>query len=75
MLHTKAAGDSSMLPLASTYRTIKTCLPSGKLGNIKGLVQGTNPEPSTLHSKRSILQPDLHAFYISHNQSHNINHA
>lgn len=51
--HSKAAGDSSMLPLASTYRTIKTCFPSGKLGKINGLVQVTNPEPSMLHSKRS----------------------
>src|SRR6476661_1600466 len=53
MCHTKVAGDSSMLPLTSTYRTIKICLPCGKLGKINGLVQVTNPEPSMLHSKRS----------------------
>jgi len=48
---TKVAGDSSMLPSRSTNRTINTCLPSGKIGKINGLVHVTKSEPSILHSK------------------------
>ena len=42
-----------MLPLTSTNRTINTCLPSGNIGKINGLVQGTKSESSILHSKWS----------------------
>src|SRR5699024_8296298 len=44
------AGDGSTLPAPSTARTRRVCSPSARFSKVMGLVHGTPPAPSRLHS-------------------------